>query len=140
MYNSHFWKSFEKPSTYMCIIYISGGYRISKRGVQYDKITRSARKNFKPCPLFFQPRPFKAHFLAQNEWLCWSIDLFTIENDAKVNHRKSRSTLAPYSTKSISLSSRASQKGGGFHGTPGHRPLYNDQAIRGFQWKPLKPP
>ena len=58
-----------------------------------------SRENFKPRPLLFQPRPFKARFVAPNEWLCWSIDLFTIKNDAKVSHSKSLRTLAPCSIK-----------------------------------------
>ena len=45
------------------------------------------RKIFKPRSLFFQPRPFKAHFLAKNKLLCGSIDLFMIENEAKVSCR-----------------------------------------------------
>ena len=101
----------DHAKTMQIFVYHSGRYRISKRGIPYyDKI---ACEKFKPRPLFFQPRPFKAHFLAQNEWLCWSIDLFTIENDAKVSHSKSLSTrtLASCSTKSISLSTRASKRG-----------------------------
>ena len=53
--------------------------------------TRSACKNFQP--LFFPSRPFKAHFRAKNELLRGSIDLFTIKNDAKVSHSKTRLVL-----------------------------------------------
>ena len=49
----------------------------------------SAHENFRPCPLFFQPRPFKALFFTKNDLLCGSINLFTIENDAKATPSQS---------------------------------------------------